>query len=601
MRLWMRLASVMAILAVLPVVGVGLSAIDVATRRAQEASEERLRREASGRADLLGRWIHDQARLVLNWPQLLGGDRLKELSPAAQASFPVAVYRGTPSAVVVVLVDGDGRAVVDPVYRTTGGDRTPADARRAQALIDRLPLTAVLSGPEVVHMGDGWLPGGPGTRPSFPLAVLAAGGQDPAEMRVLGVEVALEPAEDLLASVTAEHAVAVLDAAGVPLVGGEHPLLAPDRLRPLLAPDQRVDFRLEGDAGEVYGSLVPIPSTPGWSLVVAEPAAVVLRPAAEIRARVVLSIGVAALLAVGVALATAGSLSRPVERLRDAADRIARGAVGARAGLSRSDEIGQLGRAFDHMAERLEANRAEIDRQREAIEAFNQELQQRVEERTRELADAQEELVRTGQLAVVAELGAGLAHELNNPLASVLGLAQLLRARHPDEPLLADLESQADRCREVVGTLVRVSTLRLDPSDAPVVRLSVVLREVLELVGGPFRQRGVRLDAPEVDPALQVRADPMHAGRILAQLLDALRAGLDRGGAVTLTAAAAEGGVRVVLEPDRAVAEHPDRRDDWMASAHGTWVAAQLLDRLGGRLEPLDEGRRGWRVWLPGP
>ncbi|MEQ1503910.1 MAG: HAMP domain-containing sensor histidine kinase [Myxococcota bacterium] len=208
----------------------------------------------------------------------------------------------------------------------------------------------------------------------------------------------------------------------------------------------------------------------------------------------------------------------------------------------------------------------------------------------------------------MAELGAGLAHELNNPLAAVLGLAQVLRSRHREgnpgeDALLDDLEAQAGRCREVVATMLRVQTLEVDPTDVPVVQLTDVLHQVRGLVGGPFRQRGVQLDVTEPDPELRVRIDPVHGSRILAQILNALRAGLEPGSAVTIDAERDGDNVLVRLIPDRPVAAHPDRRDDWLASGHGLWVARQLLARLGGRLDvdPHDTvGGPVWGVTLPG-
>src|SRR5688572_11462637 len=113
--LWVRLAAAMGALAVVPVVVVSLSAVQVATRTAEEASQEGLRRDATERAEFVGRWLDDQALALLTWPQQFG-DRLGEMSLEAQASFPWMVHRNLASAVTVVLVDGTGRLVVDPAY-----------------------------------------------------------------------------------------------------------------------------------------------------------------------------------------------------------------------------------------------------------------------------------------------------------------------------------------------------------------------------------------------------------------------------------------------------------------------------------------------------
>jgi two-component system, NtrC family, sensor kinase len=590
MRLWLRLTLAMAVLAVVPVVLVGLSAMEIATRRAEQSSEERLRREAGLQAELLSHWLHDQAPLVLAFPQLYP-NRLRDLSPEAQARFPHMAYRLIPSAVTVVLVDGEGVSVAEAAYATTAsGGRIPSSAGRVRQLIERLPLTAAIERPDEVHVGVAWLPDGPGSRPSIPFAVLAAGGPDPLEQRVLGVEVALDA--QLVEAHTDHDLVALIDADGTPLVVAGQALLDPERLRPLLGTGHESDFKLDTGPGEVRGSIKPVAHSPNWSVVVAEPAGVVLAPSAEIRDRMLPQILVAIAVAAVLALVVASSLSRPVEQLRDAALQVAEGKLGVHVGVHRSDEIGELARTFDHMSDRLATQQARI-------EAFARELQERVDERTRELREAQEELLRSGQLAAVAELGAGLAHELNNPLAAVLGVAQLLRRRYPEDSLLGDLEAQAERCREVVTTMLRVQEMEVDPTDAPVVQLCDVLQQVSGLVGGSFRQRGVTLASIAPSPTVRARIDPVHGSRILAQILNAMRAGLEPGATVTMSARIADPPmVRVDLVPDRAVAAQPDRRDDWLASGHGLWVARQLLARLGGRLDRGDRG--GWAVVLPG-
>ncbi|MBP0651941.1 hypothetical protein J8J40_33260, partial [Mycobacterium tuberculosis] len=56
---------------------------------------------------------------------------------------------------------------------------------------------------------------------------------------------------------------------------------------------------------------------------------------------------------------------------------------------------------------------------REALQRAHDELERKVEERTRTLKAAQDELVHAGKLAVIGQMSAGLAHELNQPLAAL--------------------------------------------------------------------------------------------------------------------------------------------------------------------------------------
>ena len=224
-----------------------------------------------------------------------------------------------------------------------------------------------------------------------------------------------------------------------------------------------------------------------------------------------------------------------------------------------------------------------------------------MELRTKELTDAQAQLVRAGQLAAVAEVGAGLAHELNNPVAAILGWVQVLRA---DEPLvdsdeaLQRIEIEASRCRDMVAAMLRVSSGELDPKLQPVVDLRDVLKEVFGLVRGPFRQRGVSLKMGEEEAALMVRVDPVHGSRLFAQIMNALRAGMREGSELSVRTERTPGFVQVLLHADQPV----EATDDWMVSGMGLWVARQLLRQLGGRLDEPAVGADApvWTVALPG-
>ncbi|MEZ4240857.1 MAG: hypothetical protein R3F59_32810 [Myxococcota bacterium] len=395
MRLWLRLTLAMAVLAVVPVVLVGVSAMEIATRRAVQSGEERLRRESGLQAELVSRWLHDQAPLVLAFPQLYP-NRLRDLSPEAQQGFPRLVYRLVPSAVTVVLVDGDGVSVAEAAYATTqAGGRTPSSPERVRALIDRLPLTAALQQPDLVHMGQAWFPDGPGSRPSVPYAVLASGGDDPSEQRVLGVEIALDAT--LIGAQTDQHMVALLDSDGTPLAVAGSALLDLERLRPLLGSGLETWFQIDAGPGEVRGAITAVPQSPGWSVVVAEPAGVVLAPSVEIRDRMLPQLLVAMAVAAVLALVVASSLSRPVEQLRDARAAGRRGRLGVHVEVARSDEIGSWPAPSTTC-------RIGWPRSRPASRPSRASCRSGWRSAPAVPRGTQEELLRSGQLAAVAEL-----------------------------------------------------------------------------------------------------------------------------------------------------------------------------------------------------
>jgi len=589
MKLWIRLAVALAAVAVVPLILLTFFATDRAQEKSDEAAAAALELEARMYATQVSQWTDDQAIFLKGWSTVYF-DGLHEMPDEHRQGLLRAIYQSMKSAIVVTLVDEDGLALVQPAFLEVAPDRASANGLRAQELVNKLPISDVLANPKRVQIGDPYLPGG-STLPSVPIAVLASKGLDGADPLILGAEVSLTVLQE--ASAQSDYAHVVIDGGGAVLHVDDASFVIEKLLRPLILTKSHFSYEHPAQ-GRIQGASAPMEL--GWTFFVLKPHIPEPFPVLYV------SVGFLMIaLAVWAANWAAGWISDPIATLRDSFLRVADGDYGQSADAERTDEIGELARAFNHMSERLAGNRLEIRAQQEEIEAFNVELQDRVERRTQELRDAQEQLVRSGQLAAVAEVGAGLAHELNNPLAGILGIAQILRRKHKgkaDEGLLHDIEIQADRCRDVVAAMLRFSSGEVDHGRAPVVDLRDVLVDVCNLVRGPFRQRGVALELVDIDKELPVRIDPVHGSRILVQILNALRAGLSDGTKLTIRGTVVDDHVEVELRPDDIVAVDDLRRDDWMAAGMGMWVARRMLHELGGRLDqPLRLPTQGTQLY----
>jgi signal transduction histidine kinase len=157
----------------------------------------------------------------------------------------------------------------------------------------------------------------------------------------------------------------------------------------------------------------------------------------------------------------ARSIFRPLERMTDAIAKVEGGDLGARTQLpAAKDEIGRVASHLDHLLDQLQ----ERDRQ---LREWNEELNKRVEERTRELQLANRQLESTTKqlivsekLAAIGEITAGVAHEINNPVAVMQGNLDVVRQLMGDRVDAARtefrlLDEQIHRISQIVTKLLQ--------------------------------------------------------------------------------------------------------------------------------------------------
>jgi signal transduction histidine kinase len=351
------------------------------------------------------------------------------------------------------------------------------------------------------------------------------------------------------------------------------------------------------DGGAFRGALARVQET-GWTVAVLEPDRIARSAGDSIRRRTAWVVAVSAVMATALAWIMSRPMLDAISALRSTAVAVGEGHFDRRVEVRRRDELGDLLHAFNRMAAALQANAEQIDVQRAEIEAFNRELQARVDIRTRELEAAQAQLLRSGRLVAAAELGAGLAHELNNPLAAVLGLAQILRQRAsgPEAGMLAKIEEQAARCREVVSAMTRLAHSEGTSVGFAAVDLRSVVGDALVWVGSAFQQRGVVLEVATGEQPLMVHVEPHGCARAFGQFLLALRAALGEGTTVQLTVESTTEAVFLSVTTDRDASS--EARDDRRSAGLSWWAARRLLDHVG---VGLDEARpdRSWILRFP--
>jgi two-component system, NtrC family, sensor kinase len=173
--------------------------------------------------------------------------------------------------------------------------------------------------------------------------------------------------------------------------------------------------------GEMKGALAATPL--GFSVLAEQPLSLLSAPSSTLRQQVALWLIVGLLAALASGWVLGRSILSPLGDLTRAAQRIGAGMFGERLSATHLDaEFATVAHSFNTMSEAIATRDNEI-------QTWNRELQNRVDERSRELEAAQDALLASRKMAGLSVTTAGVAHELNNPLTGVLGLAQVLRAR----------------------------------------------------------------------------------------------------------------------------------------------------------------------------
>jgi signal transduction histidine kinase len=254
-------------------------------------------------------------------------------------------------------------------------------------------------------------------------------------------------------------------------------------------------------------------------------------------------------------------LAGRVAALASGSNQIAAGNLAIRIPEAGADELAELAGSFNKMAGALDAARGKITQQTNEIVAWNQTLEKRVEDKTAELRQAQDLILRSRSLSALGELGAGVAHEINNPLTGVLGIVQLLiadlPAGHPALPLLDDLEREALRIRKIVQNMLRLAH-RQTGEDAVAVDITRALDDAIELCGpSELANEGIEV-VRKYEPTPPVRASVTALQEAFIQLVQNGRSAMKAGGKLTLEIRPVEDRLVRVIVSDTGTGISPD-------------------------------------------
>ncbi|MTJ80011.1 MAG: HAMP domain-containing protein [Telmatospirillum sp.] len=230
----------------------------------------------------------------------------------------------------------------------------------------------------------------------------------------------------------------------------------------------------------------------------------------------------------------------PLERMSRVIERVESGDDGARVGPDSSrDEIGRLSRAFDHLLDSLVSRQAEIRR-------WGQELDEKVAARTRELEDAnqtlrqaRQHLVMNEKLMAIGELTAGVAHEINNPVAVIQGNLDLLKEilgeqAAPVEPEIRLIDEQTLRIQGIVNKLLQFARPGDFAGYAESTDINAVIADSLLLTRHNLNRARVRVETG-FQATVPVEVNRGEMLQVLINLIVNAMQAMPDGGTLTLT------------------------------------------------------------------
>jgi len=321
----------------------------------------------------------------------------------------------------------------------------------------------------------------------------------------------------------------------------------------------------------------------------------------------------------------ARSIFRPLEQMNQTMQRVEDGDASARVGpVAARDEIGALASHFDQLLD-------VIDDKTRALQRWADELDAKVIERTRELAQsnaslqqAQQQLVKSEKLAAIGQLTASVAHEINNPIAVIQGNLDLMRETlgpqaAPVKSELQLLDQQIDRMRLIVTQLLQYARPTEYAGYVEAVDVNRALEDSLVLVAHLLAHTHI-----DVERDLQATAwagiNRQELQQVVINLLINAIQAMPGGGRLRLrtrnrSELVMDGRTGVLIEiSDTGPGLSPKVRERLFrpffttkndGNGLGLWISVGLVERYGGSIEGLNREELGdgvqgatFRVWL---
>lgn len=204
---------------------------------------------------------------------------------------------------------------------------------------------------------------------------------------------------------------------------------------------------------------------------------------------------------INIKLAT--SIATPIRNLERITKKITRGDFSETIEVHGHDEIASLAESFNQMEDKL-------DHAMTALEEIIKKLQEK-----------QDQLVEAEKLALVGKLAAGIAHEINNPLTSVLTFSNLMLEQcppgDPRHDKLKLMARETNRARTIVRQLLNFGRETVIKPEK--ININQPVSEIADSLVAQDAFKGIGLDMKLGDNLPEVNADPAQIGQVVMNML----------------------------------------------------------------------------------
>ena len=327
-----------------------------------------------------------------------------------------------------------------------------------------------------------------------------------------------------------------------------------------------------------------------------------------------------AMLVAGVfAVLWARRVFKPIEHLHATMNAIEQGQDNARVGTVESpDELGIVAAHFDRMLDKLQAQAASLKRWGEALDAKVAERTAELEQAVADLKAAQAQLVKNEKLAAIGQLTAGVAHEINNPIAVIQGNLDVLRdilgeAAKPVEPETRLIQEQVHRIRLIVAKLLQFARPQDYVGYLEPVAPQALIQDSLVLVRHSLKTGNIAIEQ-HLDSTRRITCNKNELQQVVINLLVNAIQAMPDGGLLKIVVedwdeADMPVGIRVIVSdsgPGIGQADLDKLFEPFFTAKKpgghglGLWVSKNLVERYGGRLSAASTVGQGasFVVWL---